>query len=303
MSRDRIKDTTKVGRLSYENISTYLVIVSSLLICLATPAPAQIPDSSSGKDCPKQIEDAMANPGRKVSNSGISVGARLNQINGANSNLLVLTVKYDPTPGSLYAVYDGAGAILYKGSDPAELSSSLNDRLTSKTKTIYITTQGLSRDKQLALETSLQLQQIQKPRKVDVRVVGDVDLSLSFFDRATSIEVTTEPEILATGPKKGWFRILVELTFGAGKSFRKGTLSIFCETKQLAVDFVSLLKQKFAPGEIGTQQSVVAVVNAVRRDLKLKYPKLSDHQMATDFREQFGKNYLVILQLSSERVG
>ncbi len=266
---------------------------------------AQLPDKAPDADCLKKMADANKAPETEIVKSHVlPEDDRLQQINAANPQMLVVRVKLQTSdPNAIYTAFAGVGKPIYRGSDISALAESLNAHAAAETKTLYVITKDFTNNKQHALEASLKIQQDQRPDKRELRVLGDVDLSLSFFDRAARLDSISKPEIVTEGTRRGWFRVLVDFTFGTGRAIRKGTLSVFCATNRLALDFISLLRERFTSPNFENTQSVAAIVDSVRQKLKQKYPDMTDQQIATDFREQYGKNYLVDLSLTTHNGG
>jgi hypothetical protein len=230
--------------------------------------------------------------------------SQIREINDLNPEVRVITIKYKGAdPRLRYTAIAGVGTPIYQGGDLGELAKQVKAQGTSRADTLYVAASGFSADKIKALETSLRIQLAQIDGAPELRVLNASNVPALLFSRSAKLEHISTPELVTTGERKGWFRSVAAFTFAGGKALRRATVTIFARTRELAQEFWDVLNTASSLSKPGHEQSIAAIVSTVRAEVKRKHPGLTDDELAAEFTDQFGKNYLVLLTFESEDVG
>jgi hypothetical protein len=194
----------------------------------------------------------------------IARAARIND----SKDLLLLTIE---DKGEQYVAYSGIDEPLYVGNDFTALMSAVKSRMGER-KSVYFDMKGFSAAKSEAFASNC-------------RRNASEDLSVQFLERdnggvaaqdalfspgirieraeARTVEAVTE------GPRKGWFRVVIDFFVRQGDRLTRVTMAFYSQTaeslQKLQITLTSLFGQS-TTGEL-TDMSLAQIVVMMRRDL------------------------------------
>jgi hypothetical protein len=287
----------------------------ALAVLLLVPISASAVDNSCESALMSSITSSkrVAKPLMSVPTSELAI-QRLNQklqkANADSDGVLVVGIKYDgANPGTRYQVFAGGALPIYSGSEAADMAAAIKGH-SSNAKTVYFVMEAPSVVNEDAIDASLRIQWKQLSTDTELRsinsfrppdilplagVTGEDRFPDLFFSKEARITRVTEPELVTSGEKKGWFRIFMEFTVGKGSTLRKAVITFFGKTKEIAQECARLLQAHKSDNSISQPESVAAIVASMTLAIRKKHPDWTEAQLSYHYHDQFGRNYIVIL--------
>lgn len=240
---------------------------------------------------------------------------RLSGVNGSGQGLSLITITNTPSNAQgRYTVNFGPGQNPFATNNPTELSQRLNSFIASSgNKRLYVDFDSFSNDKARALAGNLERQQKALDPSVDLhgitRSEADPELQGLWFEPLSKIDAgQIRVEEVTSGPKKGFFRGVIDLVLHFGKSVKRVSIAIVSATREYAVELAELLRSAIlstGSDNLPRMQmtSVAQIVSAVEKNFRARHPNISDDAYSKELQSQFGTVDISFMLLKACTIG